>query len=264
MEVLMRTSVRVLPALTGLLAPVLLIAQGPAPQTATPQPPYIAASAVGESRITPDRAVVRVAVDSRNESAAAAGADVRTKQERVIGAVKAAGIASPQIRTLGYNVSAEYAMPDKGKPPKITGYRASNTVQVEVRNLDIVGKVIDAVLEAGATNIGSVSLYASNTDSARRAAVNSAVAKARGEAEAAASAAGGTLGTLIELTIDPIGLPRPLLENVVVTSGAVALSSDGSRMPMSFPTPAPTAIEAGESLVVAVVRARWQFTSGGR
>ena len=259
----MRTSVRVVPALAGLLVPSLMIAQSATSVAqASPPPSYIAASAVGESRISPDRAVVRVTVDSRNESAAAAGADVRTKQERVVSAVKAAGVASPQIRTLGYNVSAEYAMPDKGKPPKITGYRAANTVQVEVRNLDNVGKIIDAVLEAGATNIGSVSLYSSNTDSVRRAAVNNAVAKARGEAEAAATAAGGALGTLIELTIDPMGLPRPLLENVVVTGGVSALSSDGvMRAPMSFPAAAPTPVEAGESLVVAVVRARWQFAA---
>ena len=102
-------------------------------------------------------------------------------------------------------------------------------------------------------------LYASNTDAARREAVQLAVTKARGEAESAATAAGGTLGTLVELTIDPEGIPRPLLQNVVVT-GASSLRAGGeSELAASY-----TPVEPGESLVIAAVRARWQFMPGPR
>jgi uncharacterized protein YggE len=226
------------------------------------QPPYIAASAVGESRITPDRAIVQITVDSRNESAGAAGADIRVKQERVTEAVKASGVAPPQIRTTAYRVSPEYAQPEKGKAPKITGYYAVNTIRVEVRAIETVGRIIDAALGAGATVIPSVSWYASNTEAARREAVQQAVTKARGEAEVAATAAGGTLGTMIEMTIDPASIPRPYLDQVVVTSAGMTLGSDGSRapMPMAMQTP----VEPGESLVLASVRVRWQFTPGAR
>ena len=225
---------------------------------AAPPPLYISASAVGETRVTPDRALVQVTVDSRGETAATAGADNRARQERVIDAVKATGVASPQIRTAGYRVHPEYAQPERGKAPKITGYRANNTIQVEVRNTENIGKVIDAALGAGATNVSSVGLYASNTDSARREAVRLAVTKARGEAESAAVAAGGTLGTLIELTIDPGGVPRPLLQNVVTTSAAL---TGGGEMPMAQMY---TPVEPGESLVLAVVRVRWSFVPGTR
>lgn len=255
----MRRFVRLVSAVAALVIPALGRAQpaqgGPTP--AAVQPPYIAASAVGESRVTPDRALVQVTVDSRSQTAAGAGADNRAKQERVIEAVKAAGVAAPQIRTAGYRVYPEYAQPEKGKAPRVTGYHASNTVQVEVRSIENVGKVIDAALDAGATNIGSVGLYASSTDSARREAVQKAVTKARGEAEAAATAAGGSLGQLIELTIDPGGVPRPLMQQVVAT-GAVITSADMSAAMMSTP------VEPGESLVLAVVRVRWQFVSGTR
>ena len=215
----MRMLVSVVPAIAALVIPALISAQtGQSPPAA--QPPYIAASAVGETRVTPDRALVQVTVDSRAETAASAGADNRAKQDRVIEAVKASGVASPQIRTIGYRVTPEYAQPERGKAPRVTGYRANNTIQVEVRSVENIGKVIDAALAAGATNIASVGLYSSNTEAARREAVQLAVTKARGEAESAATAAGGTLGTLIELTIDPGGIPRPLLQQVVVTSAA--------------------------------------------
>ena len=166
-----------------------------------------------------------------------------------------AGVASPQIRTIGYRVTPEYAQPERGKAPRVTAYHANNTIQVEVRSVETIGNVIDAALGAGATNIGSVGLYSSNTDAARRDAVRLAVAKARGEAESAATAAGGTLGTMLELTIDPGAVPRPLLQNVVVTGMAASIGGD---MPMPMP-PAYTPVEPGESLVVAVVRVRWQF-----
>jgi hypothetical protein len=210
-----------------------------------PQPPNIAASAVGESRITPDRALLSVALETQGETAAGAASDNARLQARIVDAVKTAGVAAAQIRTSGYNVYPEYS---GGKSPKVTGYRARNTVQVEIRSIDAVGKVIDAALGAGATNIGALRLYASSTDTARREAITKAVTKARAEAEAAAVAAGGSLGPMVEFTIDPYGLPRPF-ETVVVTSA------------MAGAPPAPTPIETGELVVQAVVRAKWQFAA---
>lgn len=213
------------------------------------QPPFIAASAVGDSRIVPDRAMVSVAVESHAESAAKAGADNAAMQTRVIDAVKAAGIAAAQIRTAGYNVFPEYAQ-SSGKGPRVTGYRAQNTVQVEVRDIALVGKVIDAALAAGATNIGGVNLFASNTEAARKDALQKAVAKARVEADAVAAAAGGSLGALLELTIDPITVPQPMARGMV--------------MAMNGAASAPTPIETGEIVVQAVIRARWLFVPGQR
>ena len=122
-------------------------------------------------------------------------------------------------------------------------------VQVEVRRIEDVGKVIDASLAAGATNIGSVGLYASNTDAARREALQQAVAKARAEAEAAASAAGGSLGALLELTVNPTGGgPQPMPRFSVMAQSAAA----------------PTPVEAGEHVVTTAVHVRWQFVPAQR
>lgn len=233
-------------ALTGSLFLIAVPASAQAVSVpSTTQPPTIAASAVGETRITPDRAMLSVALETQAGTAAAAASDNARLQARIIDAVKAAGIPAAQIRTSGYNVYPEYS---GGKSPKVTGYRARNTVRVEIRNIDAVGKVIDAALGAGATNIGALGLYASSTDTARREAITKAVTKARAEAEAAAVAAGGSLGPMIELTINPYGLPRPF-ETIVVTADAMREA------------PAPTPIETGELVVQAVVSAKWQFVA---
>ena len=218
----------------------------PSPQAL---PPYISASAIGESRVVPDRAMVSVAVESQGTSAAKAGADNAARQTRVIDAVKAVGIAAAQIRTSGYNVFPEYAQSDE-KGPRISGYRAHNTVQVEVRAIDLVGKVIDAALAAGATNIGGVSLFASNTDAPRKEALQQAVAKARTEAEAVATAAGGSLGPLAELAIEPVGGPQPIVRQEAMFSARAGAAA--------------TPIETGEIVVQAMVRVRWQFVPGQR
>jgi uncharacterized protein len=212
-------------------------------------PPSISTSAVGETTVVPDRATISVAVESQGQTAAAAGAENAKLQTRVIDAVKAAGVAAAQIRTSGYNVFPEYSQPTGAKGPRISGYRAHNTVQVEIRNLETVGKVIDAVLTAGATNLGALGLYASNTDAARRDALQKAVAKARSDAEVVATAAGGSLGALLELSTEPFGVPQPIYRDMGIANARVAMA-------------APTPVEAGEMTVQAVVHVRWQFLPG--
>jgi hypothetical protein len=78
------------------------------------------------------------------------------------------------------------------------------------------------------------------------------------DAVKATGVAAPQIGTLIELTIDPGGVPRPLLQHVV-TNGAVLTS--GGEMAMA---PAFTPVEPGESLVLAVVCVRWQFVPAAR
>ena len=237
------------------LAPVFALSLAALPLTAqtgtppTPPPPSISTSAVGETSVVPDRAMISVAVESQGQTAAAAGAANAQLQTKVIDAVKAAGVAAAQIRTSGYNVFPDYTQATGGKGPRISGYRAHNTVQVEVRNLESVGKVIDAVLAAGATNLGGLSLFASNTDAARREALQKAVAKARADAEVAAAAAGGSLGALLELSTEPFATPRPIMLQAAMADARMA---------------APTPVEAGEMTVQAVVHVRWQFVPGQR
>lgn len=236
---------RALPVLALSFVSLPVIAQ---PVPAPTPPPSVTTSAIGETTVVPDRALLSVAVESQGQTAAAAGAENARLQTRVIEAAKAAGIAPAQIRTVGYNVFPEYAQAT-GKGPRVTGYRAHNTVQVEIRNLESVGKVIDAVLAAGATNLGGLSLYASNTDAARRDALQQAVAKARAEAEAVAKAAGGSLGALLELTTQPFGNPQPIYRQLAADRVAMAAA-------------APTPVEAGEMTIQAMVQVRWQFVPG--
>jgi len=208
--------------------------------------PTIEVAGTGEATVTPDRALIYVGVQTKARTAALAGAENARLATAVLEAVRRAGIAREQIGTMNYNVNPSYRYYPDGRKPELTGYDASNTVRIEVRSLDLVGKVIDGALGAGANNISGMSFYASQMDATRRAALGAATTDARASAEAMASAAGGSLGTLISVTSQMNDGPRPILMQ--------AMAMRGKASDEATPVVAPT-----EQTVNASVLGRWQF-----
>lgn len=211
--------------------------------------PQISVIGHGEVKLTPDRANVQISVQSRATTAAAAAADNAKKQAAVIASIKALGIGDDQISTSNFNVSPEQKY-EANKPPTITGYVVTNTVMVEVQKVSQVGSVLDAALGHGANLISGLSFYSSNTQAARRSAIAAAVASARGDAEAAARAAGGSLGTLLEIGLGSYSppVPRPMM----MMRGAVAADAMQTETPIS----------PGQETLSVDVSARWRFIPG--
>ena len=222
-----------------------LSAQQPAIMPTIDQVPQIAVAARGEIKVTPDRANIQISVQTRATTAAAAANENATKQAAVIAAIRALGLGADQISTINYNVYPEQRY-EPNKEPTIIGYNVTNTVSVEVRKLSQVGPVIDAALSKGANMVSSLQFYASNTDDARRTAIASAVQKARADAEAAARAAGGTLGDLLEITVGSYSAPPP--RPMMRVSAAVA-------------DQAATPINPGDQTLTVDVSTRWRFNS---
>lgn len=203
--------------------------------------PQVVTSATGEAHFTPDRAAIYVGVQTRAATAVSAGRDNAQRQKAIIDAIVGLGIGRDQVSTQNYSVYPETRYDTNGQRPIVTGYVVSNVVRVELKRIDQVGSVIDGALSKGANQINSLEFFASNPDSARREALADAVAKARGDAEAMARAAGGALGALAELSSADVG-PRPIFRMEAVASQK---------------TMAPTPIEVGEQIVRVSVTARW-------
>ncbi len=216
----------------------------------SPAPPSIEVTGGGETKITPDRALVYVGVQTKGRTAALAGADNAKLATAILDAVRAAGIAREQIGTMNYNVNPSYRYYPDGRKPELTGYDATNTVRVEVRNLELVGKVIDAALGAGANNISGISFFASQLEAAKREALGNATTNARLSADVIAKAAGGTLGPLLSISSQMPDMPRPMDAPMVMSMRAKAADE-------ATPIAAPT-----EQTVTAIVVGRWQFIPG--
>lgn len=234
--------IKIISLWTVLLAPLSLHAQDSrAPLELVPQ---IAVTGRGEVKVSPDRATIQISVQTRASTAAAAATENANKQQAVLAALRALGLGNDQLSTINYNVYPEQRY-EQGKEPVVVAYNVTNTVLAEVRKLSQVGPVIDAALSHGANMITSLQFYASNTETARRTAIATAIEKARADAEAAARAARGTLGTLLEINIGAYSPPPPR-----------------PMMMAQKSTQAETPINPGEETLTVEVSTRWRFIPG--
>jgi uncharacterized protein YggE len=227
------------PLLSIVLAPLTSHAQDI--RTPFEQVPQISVTGRGEVKVSPDRATIQISVQTRGSTAAGAAAENANKQQAVLTALRALGLGNDQLSTINYNVYPEQRY-EQGKEPVIVAYNVTNTILAEVRKLTQVGPVIDAALSHGANMITSLQFYASNTEAARRTAIATAIEKARADAEAAAKAARGTLGTLLEISIGSYSPPPPR-----------------PMMMMAKQAQADTPINPGEETLAVEVSTRWRF-----
>jgi uncharacterized protein len=206
--------------------------------------PEIMASGRGETKATPTSSLVAISVTTRAATAAQAAADNATRLESTLRALRALGIAPADLTTMGYSVGQNYEMTRESRTP--SGFIARNTIRAEVRKLEDIGKVIDAALAGGASEIAGVQYASANSQEARRSALAAAVREARADAETIARAAGGSLGTLITLSS---GSSPQFREMAFDGDFAMAAGRATNIMPRDL-------------TIAAQVVGRWQFVPG--
>lgn len=193
--------------LAALAASVLLLpgcAAEPRAQAATGTPLVAPAESVtavgtGEVAAAPDRARLDFSAQVKRDDAQKALREVSGKAERIAKALRAAGIAKTDIRTTNLNM-----YPERTPSGTVNGYQASITVQVEVRDVERIGKLIVAATKAGATDFSGPAFYLSKDNQAHDQAIDAAVADAERRAELMAKASGRKVGAVITLTEAPM------------------------------------------------------------
>lgn len=212
------------------------------------QVPSVMSSGQGEAKVTPDRVSVLVNVQTRATTAAAAASENARRTRSVLDALARLGLTKDQLSTEGYSAYPEMRYDRDGGSPQVTGYVVTNSVRAESKRIDQAGPIIDTALAAGANVIGSLSFYAESIEAPRRQAIAEAVASARADAEAMARAAGGHLGSLLELsTQGPTVPPHPMFD--LAARGKVAMAEQ-------------TPINPGQQTVTVFVTSRWTFLPG--
>lgn len=240
----MRKAVFVALVFTAVIGKRLGAQAAPVPNAHAPE---IVSLGRGDTTIAPTSAAFSVSVTTRGASAAQAAAENAKRLESTLSWLRSSGLAPADITTAGYSVGQYYdEQRDKRTP---AGFVARNTVRVEVRRLDDLGKVIDAALTGGATEISAPQFLSTNISQARRTSLAEALREARSDAEAIARAAGGTLGRLISATS---GVSSPMFRD---SYGEVMLTSGGAPR-------VPTNIMPRDLSVAAQVTARWEFIPG--
>jgi uncharacterized protein YggE len=108
------------------------------------------------------------------------------------------------------SVSSRYVQRQTTASPQMvqvidTAYKASDAIEVRVRDLSRVGSVIDSALAHGVTEISPVRFSATPSPDVQDAITRDATRTARRQAEAMASASGLRLGRLLALSTQPEG-----------------------------------------------------------
>jgi uncharacterized protein len=227
---------------------VALIAYGSAsfaraqPIVPSAREPQITASGRGETHLAPTLATIQLVVSSTAQNAGDAASQNAARVASTIAAIKRAGVTAEDVSQSSFNINQTYD--NKSHP---TGFTARSSIRAVVRRIEDAGKVIDAAVSGGATEIGGVQFSAANMEQARRLALGDAVRQARADADAIATAAGGHLGRILSLNTGVVAQPferdMARLEAVVGTSA-------------SYPT---TIIAPRELTVTALVSGAWEF-----
>lgn len=239
--------------LGGALAPLAAQQDGQASEP----PPSVRVSATGTVEVPPDRAVLLLAVENRADSARQAAAQNAERTQAVLRALEGLGLSGDRVRTAGYRLEPIYVHPDRPprpqggqqepEGPRLVGYRATNTVQVTVDSLPRVGAAIDAAIGAGANRVAGLTFDIREPQQARAEAVRRAVSTARSRAEAAAAAAGGRLGRVMEIQLVE-DRPIPMRGRVFDVAAA--------EMAMETPVQ-PGVLEVAETVVMV-----WRLEEG--
>jgi uncharacterized protein YggE len=141
----------------------------------------------------PDLAVVSAGIDSQQGTAAGAQADLANKAARLIARIKSLGVADKDLNTTGYWIGPMYAPGGQ----TVSGYRATEILQIKWHNVDTVGKTLDAIVQDGGATQINISFGLADPKSAQAEARSLAIADARAKAEAMAGAAGVKLGQVL-------------------------------------------------------------------
>ena len=165
-------------------------------------------SATGEVHAAPDMATISLGVSNTAPTAAEAMQATNAAMAKVVAAVRAAGIDARQIQTSSIDLAPQYVYA-QNQPPKLTGYRATNQVSVTVLDLARLGPVADAVVAAGATDIGAISFGLQSRVSAENAARLAAVKALDDKAALYADAAGYHIKRLVRLAEGSAASPSP-------------------------------------------------------
>jgi uncharacterized protein YggE len=224
----------------------------PTTSVASPKPAPVAGSIVssitvngeGKIKVKPDTASVNLGVQAIAPTATEALSQANSSAAALIAALKAAGISDNDIATSGLNIYPQYG----NSANVITGYQASNSVTVTVRDITQTGPVIDAAAAAAGDHItiGGVSFYVDDTDALIGAARADAINNAKKRAGEYAAAAGVSVGTVVQISEVAINNPVPIFY------AASAASDAGSA--------APTPIQTGTQDLTVSVTVVYQLT----
>ena len=184
----------------------------------------LSVSGSGVAYLTPDIAYINIGVRTENQDAARAVSENNARSKKVSDAIKALGVDEKDIQTTNFSIYPQQDYDRDGNPTGKITYKVDNTVFVTVRNLDLIGDLLNAVVAAGANSINGIRFDVADKTAALSAARKAAVENASVIAAELAESAGVSLGEVQSITTYSSDVPAPVYMDAGV-GGAVMAES---------------------------------------
>ena len=205
------------------------------------QPAGIQVTGQGEVKVKPDIALINLGVEAQAKTAAEARSQAAQGMSQVLEALRSSGVAQKDIRTYQFSIQPVREYDREAKREISLGFRVTNLVTAKVREMDKVGGILDAVVEAGGDfiRVQGISFRVENPKPFYAQARKEAMAEAMAKAQELAQLAGVKLGKPTYIS-ESTGYyyPRPV----------AYFKAEGA------PIPTPTPISPGEQIISLTVQ----------
>lgn len=151
-------------------------------------------------QVEPDLAYVTVGVQTEGTTIDEASSESRAVMQRLNAVLKDAGIAANKVQTSRLQLSPVYS-DIKNAKRSIAGYSMSNTVVVEMAEMDKIGGLVEAMLNAGANQLQGVRFTIKDKTALEDELLKEAVKDGRRKAEVLANAGGRSLGAMVKASV---------------------------------------------------------------
>lgn len=187
----------------------------------------LSVSAQAESRRVPDVALISAGVVTQAADGNSAMRQNAEQMAGVMAAIKAAGIAERDIQTSGISLNPQYRYVEN-EAPRITGYQATNTVNLKVRDIAKLGKVLDALAAQGANQINGPTFQIDQPEPLYDEARLAALKKARDRAETYAKALNLQVRRIVSISEGGGGGFRPVPMMAMAARGKAEMDTSVS------------------------------------
>ena len=203
-------------------------------------------SIMGEGKVTgiPDVANIQLGYSIEKKTVAAAQKDNTDKMNAVIEKLKKDfKIETKDIQTANYYIAPQYDWAN-GKQT-LRSYLVSQNLDVKVRNMDLVSKIIEAAGTIGLNQVGNLAFAIDDPEKLREQARAKALEQAKQKAETLANVVGVKLGKVISFS-ESSNNQLPIYYDKAV----MGMGGGGSSAP---------AVEAGSNEIVIVATVEYEI-----
>ncbi|MGI9291486.1 MAG: SIMPL domain-containing protein [Gammaproteobacteria bacterium] len=169
----------------------------------------VTVNGLGVASIKPNLARVQMAIVEVDATPAVAQQAAAEVAERVLALTDQLAIDRSLVNTTGANVRPNYQWDKENRKQDIIGYIVTRNIEVEVRDLDKLGELIEGAVAAGVNTLQPPVLDSTERRATYRKALALAAEDARANAETLAAALNAELDEVIELNAaDVMMVPR--------------------------------------------------------